>query len=76
MARAGVGMAEEGGRVMGKLKTGSKAWKESLIDTLLCYAPPLAECRKCGRVIHADYVCPCGHDNSGDEQEVRAEEWL
>jgi len=60
----------------GKLKTGSKAWIRSLLDELMIYAPPLIECEKCGHVIHEDYICHCGHDNSGNENEVRPEEWL
>ena len=59
-----------------KLKTGSKLWIESLKNVLMTYAPPLVECDKCGNVIHRDYVCPCGHDNSGTYTEVEPWGWI
>lgn len=59
---------------MSKIKTGSKAWMKSLYDTVLMYCPPIVECEKCGYVIHADYVCHCGHD--GKNVEVDPNDWI
>jgi len=60
---------------MKKLKTGSKAWRESLLDTVLGACPALIECKKCGHVIQEGYVCFCGCDDPGDNI-ISPSEWI
>ena len=58
-----------------KLKTGSKAWKKSLLEAMITYAPVFVECKRCGGITPDGYVCPCGCDDPGNDV-VDPEDWF
>ena len=60
---------------MGKLKVGSKQWKEQLLEALITHAQPMVICPACNRVGLEGYICfYCNHDGGGEP--VDPLEWL
>lgn len=61
---------------MRKLKTGSRAWMKSLKHALIAECPDLVECRSCGRIIRAGYVCYYCKTETPGSNAIQPEEWL